>query len=67
MKDITEKKKGKRRETWKWGRKFGHGWNKSSVDVLVKGLQTYGYGNIPWEEFRTRLNLVEYGAEEVSE
>ena len=67
MKEITEKKKGKRKESWKWGRKYGHGWNKSSADVLVKGLQTHGYGNIGWEEFRGSLNLVEYSVDEVSE
>jgi len=40
-------------ERKRWGGKTVHQWMKEDVDLLVKLLLRYGYGNIPWDSFLT--------------
>jgi hypothetical protein len=50
-------------ERLRWG---GDDWKKDDVESLVKGLCTFGYGNLPWEDFVTRLEFTKtYEIDEV--
>lgn len=62
----THVRKKRKKEYAKWGRKDSQGWKRSDADTLVKSLHAYGYGNMPWEEFRTKCELNAYDAFEVS-
>lgn len=53
-------------ERGRWGGKSLLEWKKDDVENLMKGLTTFGYGQIPWQEFLQHLNLTkEYGIPEV--
>jgi len=48
------------RERKRWGRKdptMLSQWHKSDAEKVAKGLQTYGYGHLPWSEFCGKIQL----------
>ena len=61
----TTPRKRIKREFSKWGRKNSRGWKRADADKLVKALNAYGYGHLPWEEFRDESDLLEYDCSEV--
>lgn len=59
-------RKKRKREFSKWGRKGSLGWKRADVEKLSKGLQTFGYGNMSWEDVRAKFDLSGYECAEVS-
>jgi hypothetical protein len=58
-------KKKRKTESTHWGRKNAEGWTRADAEKVVKGLLSYGYGNIPWENFRKKMDLIGYSVSEV--
>jgi hypothetical protein len=52
-------------ESTNWGRKNAEGWTRVDVEKVVKGLLSYGYANITWENFRKKTDLIGYSVSEV--
>jgi hypothetical protein len=64
--ESGSQRKKRKKEYAKWGRKDSQGWKRNDADRLVKGLQAYGYGNMPWEDFSKKCELGDYDPSEVS-
>jgi hypothetical protein len=61
----TSPRKKCKREFAKWGRKNSQGWKRADAEKLVKALHAYGYGHLPWDEFREKGDLSGYDCSEV--
>lgn len=47
----------KTEERHQWGGASWTDWSKEDVEQVLKCLQCYGYGNIPWDEFLSKKRL----------
>ena len=47
----------KTEERHQWGGASVTDWSKDDVEQVLKCLQSYGYGNIPWNEFLSKQRL----------
>jgi hypothetical protein len=52
-----KKIKKRKKEKARWGGSGMDEWSKSDVNVLLKALHSYGYGNHSWEDFRDKAGL----------
>lgn len=47
----------KKKERAKWGGSKWNQWDKKDATKLVKALQTYGYGNLAWDDFVAKSSI----------
>lgn len=56
-----------KKERTKWGGSKANQWDQKDAQKLLKTLQTYGYGNLPWDQFieKASIDTKKFDAEEV--
>lgn len=64
---LAKKLVKRKKERTKWGGSKANQWDMKDAQKLMKALQMYGYGNLPWDEFieKTSINMTNLDAEEV--
>jgi len=55
------KRARRKKEKTRWGGSGPTEWEKDDVLKVFKALQTYGYGNLPWEEFSKKMDISKEG------
>jgi hypothetical protein len=62
--EIADDVAGK--ERIRWGGDLLHEWKKEDTDNLVKCLLAYGYGRLPWDDFKKSIEAAKsYSISEV--
>ena len=64
-----KRRKKKKKEKSLWGGSGPNEWNKKNAEKVLKALQMYGYGNLPWATFmeNAAMNTNQMGLDEVCE
>lgn len=57
VKDVRNNNKKKKDERHKWGGGGVTQWAREDVELLLKCLQTFGYGNISWDQFFSKQTM----------
>ena len=57
VKATKEAAKRKKDQRYKWGGAAKSLWQLKDADAVLRTLQSYGYGNLPWEKFVSLLSL----------
>jgi chromodomain-helicase-DNA-binding protein 7 len=62
-----KRRKKIKKEKSRWGGKRPNEWDKKDAEKVLKALQMYGYGNVPWTTFMedVGINATRFGLDEV--